>query len=484
MSLALRLTLWYAASASLLLLFVTAFVYFSLKKYLQAQDDQHLRQKVEEVRVIIRREPPDMDIALRQAVGLEYRVKSQNLEPYFIRIKDHRGDVRVETPQMSELLPVGVFAGYSGAHGGHPYTLVNQHGHAFRSLSITVDSASGTPFQVNGAVDHNPEIQLLGQFRRFLLGVNLVGIVLSAVFGYSIASRGLRPLDRMATAVRRIRSTTLNERIESAGVPPEVAALADSFNTMLQGLEDAFARLSRYSADIAHELRTPINNLRGEAEVALSRARAPEEYHEVLGSSLEEMARLSTLIDSLLFIARAENPAMQIRREPVDLADEFETLSEFYSAPATDAGLGLAFQVEPGLSVPLDRHLFRRAVGNLIENAIKYCHGGGEVRVTARREGDVVKVDVRDNGGGIPAEHLPHVFNRFYRVDSTRSKHTGGTGLGLAIVKTIATLHHGDVTISSKPGEGTTVSLVLPVTDPTPPGQAPEPKWSTAARQA
>src|SRR5687767_11063781 len=141
MSLALRLTLWYAASASLLLLFVTAFVYFSLKKYLQAQDDKHLGQKVEEVRAIIRKEPPDMDNALRQAVGLEYVVKS--LEPYLIRVKDNRGDVRVETPGMDYLLPVGVFANHpASATSQYPYDLRNQQGRAFRAISVVVDSAS------------------------------------------------------------------------------------------------------------------------------------------------------------------------------------------------------------------------------------------------------------------------------------------------------------------------------------------------------
>jgi two-component system heavy metal sensor histidine kinase CusS len=239
--------------------------------------------------------------------------------------------------------------------------------------------------------------------------------------------------------------------------------LASTFNETLDSLEDAFGRLARFSSDIAHELRTPINNLRGEVEVALSKPRSPDEYAEVLGSALEECLRLSRMIDSLLFLARAENPQSEIRRESLDIRKELATVREFYDAAAVDADVQLDLAGSDGIVAPLDRALFQRAVGNLIENALAHTGVGGHIRLEAVRENGTLSISVADDGCGIPAEHLSRVFDRFHRVDAARSKNGGGAGLGLAIVKTIATLHGGDAKIESWMGRGTRVTLSLPV---------------------
>lgn len=217
-----------------------------------------------------------------------------------------------------------------------------------------------------------------------------------------------------------------------------------------------------FSSDIAHELRTPINNVRGEVEVALGKARSPEEYREVLGSALEECLRLSRMIDSLLFLARAEHPETQIHRESLDVGAELSAVREFYEAAASDRGVSLDLAVNPGLTAPLDRSLFQRAVGNLIENSLAYASSGGHICLAAARDLGTLRVSVSDDGCGIPAEHLPRVFDRFHRVDTARSQNSGGTGLGLAIVKSVATLHGGDAQIESAPGQGTRVTISFP----------------------
>ncbi len=460
-SLATRLAVWYTASAFLLLLLAMGFLYFTLAGYLQLADDLRLETKIREVEKLLRDRPVD-SAALNQAVQLEVVAKS--LEPVLVRILRADGQLVAETPGLSANLPVDFHkTGPGGGDSDKAYDLVSPKGRPFRAMSESVyNSAEGTSYRLDVAVDHRYEQQVLAQYRRRLWLVVSLGLLISGVVGYWIAHRGLRPVAQMGATMRRIRSTTLNERVNAAGFPSELSALAGTFNEMMQGLEDAFARLARYSADIAHELRTPINNLRGEAEVALSRGRTLEEYRETLGSCLEECVRLSSLIDSLLFIARAEDPHTQIRRERLYVARELANLMEFYSVPAAEANLTLDLQAEEMLVAELDRNLFQRAVGNLVENALKYSSSGGEVCVRAWNEGGMLKVEVKDSGRGIPAEHLPHVFDRFYRVDATRSKNTGGLGLGLAIVKTISQLHRGTVSIESQVGLGTRITLTFP----------------------
>jgi two-component system heavy metal sensor histidine kinase CusS len=287
-------------------------------------------------------------------------------------------------------------------------------------------------------------------------------LLLSAVIGFRIARHGIQPVEEIAATVLRIRSSTLNQRVETHGLPSELATLASTFNETLDGLEDAFARLARFSSDIAHELRTPINNIRGEIEVTLGRTRAPEEYREVLESSLEECLRLSRIIDSLLFLARAEHPETQIRRESLDIGDELNAIREFYAGAASDIDVRLDLSASPGLTVSIDRTLFQRAVGNLIENALAHTSPNGHIRLKADIDNGNLIVSVTDDGCGIPTEHLPRVFDRFHRVDSARSKNDGGSGLGLAIVKSVVTLHGGEARIKSALGEGTCVTLCIP----------------------
>ncbi len=234
---------------------------------------------------------------------------------------------------------------------------------------------------------------------------------------------------------------------------------------MLDGLEDSFERISRFSADIAHDLRTPVNNIRGEAEVALTRARTIDEYRDALESSLEEAVRLSDLISNLLFLARTESPLNHLRLEQVNVSELVEGVREYYDASAVEAGIILT---SVGGSEPviaeLDRTLIQRALGNLVSNAVAHTLDGGTVAIQIYCEAARVLIEVTDTGVGIPPEALPRVFDRFFRVDSSRSKASGGTGLGLAIVQGIMSLHGGNAEIASEPGVGTRVTLRMPIT--------------------
>src|SRR5262249_4938413 len=237
---------------------------------------------------------------------------------------------------------------------------------------------------------------------------------------------------------------------------------ASAFNAMLDRLEKAFDRLSRFSADIAHELRTPLNNLRGELDVALQKPRSPEEYVEAIGSGLEECGRLGRIIDSLLFVARAEDPQGQIDREMFDVGEEIGNIREFFEPVAHESGVQIVSDVSAPIAANLNRPLFQRAIGNLVSNALAHTPAGGAVTLRARSEDGTIALEVADTGQGLPPDDLPHVFDRFYRADRSRTPTSGGIGLGLAIVKSIAELHRGAVEMESEPGKGTRVRLLFP----------------------
>jgi len=293
-----------------------------------------------------------------------------------------------------------------------------------------------------------------------VLGISLV---LCSLAGYLIARGGMRPIENIGHTTARIRSTTLHQRIEVEGLPAELAELAVTFNLMLDRIEEAFRHISQFSDDAAHELRTPINNLRGEIDVALSHQRSGDEYREVLVSCSEECTRISRLIQTLLLLARPDTAADALRREKIDAGQVLANMGEYYEAVAAEAGIHLDLTSDPGICAEVDRSLFQQAIGNLVSNAIAHTPEGGSIRLAASSAGNRLTVIVTDTGCGIAPEHLPRVFERFYRVDRARRGSTHNVGLGLAVVKSIVARHGGRIEIESEVGRGTEVRLILPV---------------------
>ncbi len=459
-SLAARLTAWNAGSGFALVLAATGFLYWASVNNLDREDDQLLGDRVRVLRSVMLNRPGDLD-ALRQELAEEWEAHQRT--QVHMRILDPDRRVVVESPGMGRLLPAALFPA-PAAEPERGADIASATGGLFRVLAVRGPDAMADhpPRVIQVAMDRSLEMELQAGYRRNLVLVLAAALVVSAVAGYAVAHRGIRPIHDITRTARRIRPTNLTERIQSAGLPAELLTLAATFNQMLDRLEQSFARLSRFSADIAHELRTPVYSLRGEIEVALSRPRAPEEYREVLSSGLEECGRLARLIDRLLFLARAEDPQTQIQRESCDVGQELATVREFYSLSATEAGVQLAVVVAHPVRAVLDRALFQRAVGNLVANALAHTPPGGAITLTAAGDDRVVRVEVADTGYGIPAEHLPHVFDRFYRADHTRSSKNGRVGLGLAILRGIVELHGGTVELASEVGRGTRVTMTFP----------------------
>ena len=457
-SIALRMTAWYVLSAFALIIVATGLLYWVLVNGMYREDVHDLRDNLENASLLL------------SAARVRHAAFSPREGPQvhghrpdiYVRVLDSNGRVLMETPGLSRQLPAPSKAQLAALplSGGASRQVLSRQGEPF--LTLTAPIAGTQPRFLEVAMDRAHDEFLLAHYRERLWLVLGVSLVLCAVVGYLIARGGMRPIKGISQTAERIRATTLHERIATDGLPEELRGLAETFNSMLDRLEQSFTHISQFSDDVAHELRTPINNLRGEIEVALGKVRSAEEYRDVLGSCFEECTRIARLIRTLLFLARADTAADALQREPVDLGEELAKVVEFYGPAAGERGVELRVAEVPGVRAELDRTLFQQAIGNLISNAVAHTPAGGSVELAASACGQNVRVTVTDTGCGIAPEHLAHVFERFYRIEPSRTGSQQNAGLGLAVVRSIVNRHGGRVQIHSVVGEGTRVQLVLP----------------------
>jgi heavy metal sensor kinase len=289
----------------------------------------------------------------------------------------------------------------------------------------------------------------------------------SAALGYLLARAALAPVERLRRSTREITADRLDRRLPVANPGDELGRLAQTVNEMISRLERSFAEVRRFTADASHELRTPLAAIRAEVEVALGTAVVTPDQERLLGSVLEECARLTRLTDQLLTLAREDAAGARPPPEPVDLSALVVGVADNLRPLAEAKGLALHVKDLAGVGARGDPGRLRQVFYNLIDNAIKYTPPGGTIEVGVTAGPGAAVVTVRDTGIGIPPEHLPHVFERFYRVDKARSRAEGGTGLGLSIARTIVQAHGGQVELASTPGQGTTCTVTLP-TEPEP----------------
>ncbi|WP_293799459.1 heavy metal sensor histidine kinase [Stenotrophomonas sp.] len=319
----------------------------------------------------------------------------------------------------------------------------------YRGLKAPVTSGDGRAFTAAIVLDISHHLHFIDTFKQGLAVAMTLAALLSAGLGWLAVHTGLRPLRRMTDLAAGLSASHLDARLPEADFPPEIRSLATAFNAMLDRLEDSFRRLSEFSADIAHELRTPVSNLLTQAQVALSRARSAPEYREVLQSSTEEYERLAHMIGDMLFLAKADNRLLALDREDIDLATEAGGLVEFHGILAEERDIRL--EVAGSANTEGDRLMLRRALSNLLSNAIRHSPAGGTV--TIRLGGDAAGAVIAvENPGEIPAEQLPRLFDRFYTGDPARRAGGEGAGLGLAIVRSIVELHGGEISVVSNGG--------------------------------
>jgi two-component system heavy metal sensor histidine kinase CusS len=311
------------------------------------------------------------------------------------------------------------------------------------------------------ALDVSLEQRLLAGYRNTLIITLLLAVLGAALIGHVVSRQGLAPIRRIAAAANAITSSQLDRKLDASDAPTELYELIVAFNRMLDRLRESFDRLSQFSSDLAHELRTPINNLLGEAQVALSRPRSAEDYRAVLESGVEEFERLSKMIENMLFLARADGAESVIAPQRLDALAELEKVAEFYQLVADDSGVRI--ECTGAATVWADPLLLRRAINNLLSNALRYTADGAVILLeTAVNADGTVTIAVKNPGTGIAAAHRSRIFDRFYRADAARERSVEGAGLGLAIVRTIMQLHGGSVGVTSEAGGLTTFTLMFP----------------------
>lgn len=449
-SLTLRLTALFAAAATAVLVAIGYYFGGSLDVHFQHEDAMELGGKTELVRHLLGRLHTQEDLALLNERLQDALVGHQTL---FVSLRDSSGKVLFVQP--ADLSSIDAYArshelhaGTASAHG-LPMTAIQVGEHHYRVASTV--QPTNLPWlpevTITLAMNIDHHQQFIDAVRHSVWLAVAIGAALSALLGGFAARTGLAPVRALAKLTGEISANRLNARLVPDRLPPELAQLGASFNDMLSRLEESFQRLSEFSSDIAHELRTPINNLQTQAQVAISRSRSAEEYREVLYSAIEEYERLARMIGDMLFLAKADNGQLIPARESVDLRAETQALFEFYDALVEAQNVRLAIEGEG--AVRGDRIMLRRAMSNLLSNAIRHTPSGRKVDVSIVREGADVVLTVANPGPRIAPEHLPRLFDRFYRVDPSRQRSSEGAGLGLAITRTIVAAHGGTIDVTS-----------------------------------
>ena len=432
-----------------------------LDRSLRTNVDTSLQSLAQALAETVRRPPafgPTLDEMVESMLGPGFAER-------FFRLLDPRGrpDPRL-APRGRAQLPLSAEALRNAAEGRETYETLALPGRVtapLRILTMPVIEQGQVLDLIQVAASLEPVETARSRFLFILLGLAPLALLVAGVGGWFLARRALAPVDAMVDAARRIEAEDLSRRIEATGTQDELGRLAAVLNDMLGRLERSFAAVSQFSADAAHELRTPLTILKGEIEVALRSSPAAEEYRRVLTSCLEEVDRLSALVEDLLFLARSEGGSVRVTQAPVNLAEIVAEAAPALQALADTAGVILSIPPSAPAQVRGNASMLFRLIFNLGENAIKYTPAGGCVTITLTQSGNEVGLEVRDTGPGIPPEDLPHIFDRFYRADRARGR--GGVGLGLALVRSIVSLHGGDITAHSTPGLGSRFRVVLPL---------------------
>ncbi len=333
---------------------------------------------------------------------------------------------------------------------------------ALSPLGAGSAAGDGPMVQILVARLYQERAALLADYRQRIWASALISALAAAALAAGLLWQGLAPLRRLAQQAGQITAQRLSTRLPEAEAPPEMRGLIAAFNAMLLRLEHGFAQVNQFAADLAHELRTPVGNLLGQSQVMLARPRSAEDYQALLGSNIEELERLNRMIDSMLFLARAEHSAVALQRQAMDPAEELARQADYFQDLAEERGLRLVTAVIGSEPLQADTMLLRRALANLLANALQHAEPGSEIRLAARRRPDAWELSVDNSGEPLPAELLERLFERFYRADPARADSARSSGLGLAIVRSIMTLHGGSATVVQPAAGDISFRLLFP----------------------
>lgn len=453
-SLTLRITLMFVTLVALAAAGLGTYLYRAFVAEIERRDDIQLLGKLRQVQLVLGR--PGAAELLRTRPDF-FRDTMSGQENSLVRFLAPDGRVLADINAMGERYPVPPSAGAAPGRGAI-VSWTSRNGHPGRVVAGSAKLDSG-PLTVVVARVYGERSAMFARYRQRIAFGAGVGALAAALFAALLLRRGLRPLRAIAGHAALVRPATLAQRIDLDTVPSELRPLVDALNGMLARLQDGFARLSGFSADLAHEFRTPVTNLLGQSQVMLAQPRTVPEYEQLITSNIEELERLARMIESMLFLARAGQDDVVLARQPLQALDELEKMAGFYEGMAEEHGLRLA--CTGGGTVLADPALLRRALANLLSNAVRYADEGSTITLRAEQHGAATELSVTNAGPAIPPEHLAHLFERFYRADPARRDAEGSTGLGLSIVRAVMDLHGGTAQVRSAAGQ-TRFSLVFP----------------------
>ncbi|WP_346796790.1 heavy metal sensor histidine kinase [Halomonas sp. Bachu 37] len=436
---------------AVLTLAAVSFNYFS-RLHFERQDAQALDSKVSALRAIITREDdfdPGMVSDIQRLFDTSFGFAAAIMSGDRIMYSHHN-----LSEELSTLLSPSQDSRWVVQLGEKRYSGITEW---------IEEWAGGEGGTVQLAMDVTHRAQFFEMIRRWFIYTLIASAILSGALGFVFIRRGLKPISRLSKTSSMITAHCLDTRISTASVPAELHELVANFNAMLERLDQSFLRLSNFSADIAHELRNPLNSMLTQTEVALIQDRENADYKEVLYSTLEELRRMSRMVDDMLFLAKADNGMITPDFDDQDLARITSSVLEYYEYAADEKGIKLIMHRQGAARVRGDNLMLRRAVSNIMSNAVRYGDAGTTIDVQLSRVGQWVSFEVSNHGPTIPPEHIDNLFDRFYRIDTARREgSTLNAGLGMAITRSIVEAHSGAIYCQSADGI-TTFGMKLPV---------------------
>ncbi|QMV74569.1 heavy metal sensor histidine kinase [Comamonas piscis] len=447
-SLRLRLASLFALASAVLFALMGIYVYSALEREVAYRDDMALLGRIDRIKSIIK-DNNNIDLLKKQPKIYSNMLGNKDNALWII---DGSGELLIEVnpeslpiPVIAELQPQSLFS-TSGAKTARMAWKRMQNGES--DLIIIASKLLAE------------REQMMAAYRWNLGAAWLIGVLLAFAFGWEVVRRGLLPLQRLSQQAAAVSPQHLGLRLDAQQQPQELQALTAALNLMLARLEQGYDKLGQFSEDLAHEMRTPLNNLMLQNQLALSQPRALEDYAQLLDSQQEEYERLARMIDNMLFLARAEKPDAALHLESVDVESLSQQLSGYFEGMAQERGIRIEATAQGHLSA--DKRLIRRALANLLANAIRYGAANSVVTLRCKAPSpNWLDIEVMNQGAPIGEEHLPRIFDRFYRCDASRSHPDDSGGLGLAIVQSIMHMHGGQVLVSSS-DSGTQFTLRFP----------------------
>jgi heavy metal sensor kinase len=458
LSIGLRLTLWYLLLfAAAQLIFGTG-MWFLARRSLYRITDDSLHGQIDDLTNFLQAQKKNATVAkLQEEVAEAYLLEHSGDYLQIYDDSDGAWIFRADFLRQHSLTPA--------THGRltHAHYSNEQLGRSFRFVTQRIE-ANGRIFSIQTGLPLDQVNQTLVLFRGYLLMFAPPLLLAAACVGFWLSRKALSPVDKITRTAHRINATNLSERLEKLATGDELQRLSDTLNEMLQRIEQAFIRVTQFTADASHELRTPISLIRTEAEIVLRRSRGDAEYREALRHILLEAERTSGLIEELLSLARADSGRETLRIAPINLSAMVREVSEQWHELMATRRIAFTCDVADGqITILGDHSALQRLLNVLLDNAMKYTPAPGTIDLLLDTTGSSVLIRVRDSGIGIALEEQEKIFERFYRVDKARSGDLKGAGIGLAIAQWIVQQHKGSIMVQSSPGKGSTFVVTLPL---------------------